>query len=113
MKPALEFFDVPPLDSNYSFLTSFHHSFFPSYIQASFVLLRSYDIRLFCAAAVCQDLLLQQEDYARHVRGLLREIVKSVKHEMQFASLARGLMQEPDMEKYLLLSHAHKRNNRF
>ena len=57
---------------------------------------------------MCQELLLQQEDYSRHVRTLLREIVRLVKHEIQFTSLALGLMQEPDMEKYGQLDQSHK-----
>uniref|UniRef100_H2XNV6 Uncharacterized protein n=1 Tax=Ciona intestinalis TaxID=7719 RepID=H2XNV6_CIOIN len=59
-------------------------------------------------ASVCQDLLLQHEDYLRAVRGLLREIVRSVKHDMQFPALALGLMQEPDMEKFSALDQPHK-----
>ena len=55
-----------------------------------------------------QDLLLQQEDYCRHVRSLLREIVRSVKHEILFNALALGLMQEPDMEKFSVLDQTHK-----
>ena len=65
-------------------------------------------MQVYFVASVCQDLLLQQEDYCRHVRSLLREIVRSVKHEIQFTSLALGLMQEPDMEKYMLLDQSHK-----
>jgi len=53
-----------------------------------------------CTASVCQDLLLQQEDYLRAVRGLLREIVRSVKHEVQFQSMALGMMAEPDLDKF-------------
>ncbi|XP_076816735.1 integrator complex subunit 1-like [Clavelina lepadiformis] len=59
-------------------------------------------------ASVCQDLLLQQEDYLRAVRALLREIVKSSKHSIRFNALALGLMQEPDMEKYQQLDQNRK-----
>ena len=36
----------------------------------------------------------------RAVRGLLREIVRSVKHEVQFQSMALGMMAEPDLDKF-------------
>nr|CAB3256291.1 integrator complex subunit 1 [Phallusia mammillata] len=59
-------------------------------------------------ASVSQDLLLQQEDYLRAVRALLREIVRAIKHEIRFNALAIGLMQEPDMDKFNALDQPHK-----
>nr|XP_039270920.1 integrator complex subunit 1-like [Styela clava] len=59
-------------------------------------------------AIVCQDLLLQKEDYLRAVRALVREIVRIAKHDVQFTSFALGIMKEPDREKFMHLDQAHK-----
>lgn len=59
-------------------------------------------------AQVCQDLLLQQEDYLRAVRALVREIVRIAKHDVSFSFFALGMMKEPDLEKFSQLDQAHK-----
>ncbi|XP_071797108.1 integrator complex subunit 1-like isoform X1 [Asterias amurensis] len=45
-------------------------------------------------ANVFQDLLMNRDDYLRAVRALYREIVKSLRYEMDFPAFCRGLMKE-------------------
>ncbi|XP_046854864.1 integrator complex subunit 1-like [Xenia sp. Carnegie-2017] len=45
-------------------------------------------------AGVFQELLTQREDYLRAIRALLREIVRSLRHDLNFVALCRGLMTE-------------------
>ncbi|CAB4012083.1 Hypothetical predicted protein, partial [Paramuricea clavata] len=45
-------------------------------------------------ARVFQDLLIQREDYLRAIRALLREIVRALRHDLNFVALCRGLMAE-------------------
>lgn len=59
-------------------------------------------------AVVCQDLLLQQDDYLRAVRALLREIIRQAKYEVHFSAFALGIMKPPDNEKFSLLDQQHK-----
>lgn len=59
-------------------------------------------------ATVYQDLLLQQDDYLRAVRALLREIIRQAKYEVHFSAFALGIMKAPDTEKFSLLDQQHK-----
>ena len=43
---------------------------------------------------VFQELLMNREDYLRAVRALFREIVKSLRYDMDFPAFCRGLMTE-------------------
>ncbi|XP_031573151.1 integrator complex subunit 1-like [Actinia tenebrosa] len=45
-------------------------------------------------AMVFQDLLMNKDDYLRACRALLKEIVRVLRHEMNFVALCRGFMQE-------------------
>ncbi|XP_064630438.1 integrator complex subunit 1-like isoform X2 [Lineus longissimus] len=45
-------------------------------------------------AEIFQDFLCNKDDYLRALRALLREIVRSVKYDMNFSAFALGLMQE-------------------
>ncbi|XP_022109567.1 integrator complex subunit 1-like isoform X2 [Acanthaster planci] len=45
-------------------------------------------------ANVFQDLLMNRDDYLRAVRALFREIVKSLRYDLDFPSFCRGLMKE-------------------
>ena len=45
-------------------------------------------------ARVFQDLLIQRDDYLRAIRALLREVVRALRHDLNFVSLCRGLMAE-------------------
>lgn len=45
-------------------------------------------------AMVFQDLLTNKEDYLRASRALLREIVRALRHDMDFVALCRGFMKE-------------------
>lgn len=56
-------------------------------------------------ADVFQDLLANKDDYLRAVRGLLREIVRSLKHDINVTSFCLGLMQERMEAKFMDLDH--------
>lgn len=56
-------------------------------------------------ADVFQDLLANKDDYLRAVRGLLREIVRSLKHDINITSFCLGLMQERMEAKFMDLDH--------
>ncbi|XP_038064280.1 integrator complex subunit 1-like [Patiria miniata] len=45
-------------------------------------------------ANVFQDLLMNRDDYLRAVRALFREIVKSLRYDLDFPAFCRGLMKE-------------------
>lgn len=45
-------------------------------------------------AEVFQDLLANKDDYLRALRALLREIVRSMRHDMQFSVFCLGLMAD-------------------
>lgn len=65
-------------------------------------------IVLFCSkilAEVFQDLLANKEDYLRAVRGLFREIVRSLKHDINITAFCLGLMQERVETKFMDLDH--------
>ncbi|XP_056018068.1 integrator complex subunit 1-like isoform X2 [Ostrea edulis] len=56
-------------------------------------------------AEVFQDLLANKEDYLRAVRGLFREIVRSLKHDINITAFCLGLMQERVETKFMDLDH--------
>ncbi|XP_061168184.1 integrator complex subunit 1-like [Saccostrea echinata] len=56
-------------------------------------------------AEVFQDLLANKDDYLRAVRGLFREIVRSLKHDINITSFCLGLMQERVESKFMDLDH--------
>ncbi|XP_022317209.2 integrator complex subunit 1-like [Crassostrea virginica] len=56
-------------------------------------------------AEVFQDLLANKDDYLRAVRGLFREIVRSLKHDINLTSFCLGLMQERVEAKFNDLDH--------
>lgn len=66
-----------------------------------FILMFSFQI----LADVFQDLLANKDDYLRAVRGLLREIVRSLKHDINITSFCLGLMQERMEAKFMDLDH--------
>ncbi|XP_063961921.1 integrator complex subunit 1-like [Lytechinus pictus] len=45
-------------------------------------------------ASVFQDLLMNRDDYLRALRALFREIVKSLRYDVDFVAFCRGLMTE-------------------
>nr|XP_058960995.1 integrator complex subunit 1-like isoform X3 [Pocillopora verrucosa] len=45
-------------------------------------------------AMVFQDLLTNKEDYLRASRALLREVVRALRHDIDFVALCRGFMKE-------------------
>lgn len=51
-------------------------------------------------AEIFQDLLCNREDYLRALRALMREIVRAVRHDMNFAEFARGLMKKRPEQKF-------------
>jgi integrator complex subunit 1 len=51
-------------------------------------------------AEIFQDLLTNREEYLRGLRILLREIVRSVRQDMNFAEFALGLMKEKTESKF-------------
>jgi len=67
---------------------------------------------LFCVlqslAEIFQDLLLSKDDYLRALRGLLREIVRTVRLDMQFPVFALGLMKEYSDSKFKELESSMK-----
>ncbi|XP_033109193.1 integrator complex subunit 1-like isoform X2 [Anneissia japonica] len=47
-----------------------------------------------CLANVFQELLMNRDDYLRAVRALFREIVRSLRYEIDMPAFCRGLMKE-------------------
>lgn len=45
-------------------------------------------------AEVFQDLLINRDDYLRCLRALFREIIRSLRHDLNFTVFCQGLMQE-------------------
>ncbi|KAH6933153.1 hypothetical protein HPB50_012504 [Hyalomma asiaticum] len=45
-------------------------------------------------AEVFQDLLINRDDYLRCLRALFREIIRSLRHDLNFSAFCLGLMQE-------------------
>jgi len=45
-------------------------------------------------AEIFQDLLLKDADYLRNLRGLFREIVRTLRHDLAFVNFCRALMQD-------------------
>ncbi|XP_002435477.4 integrator complex subunit 1 [Ixodes scapularis] len=45
-------------------------------------------------AEVFQDLLINKDDYLRCLRALFREIIRSLRHDLNFTAFCLGLMQE-------------------
>ena len=59
-------------------------------------------------ADIFQDLLANRDDYLRALRTLLREIMRTVRHDMNFPAFALGLMQERTEAKFKNMEAAHK-----
>ena len=51
-------------------------------------------------AQIFQELLCNRDDYVRALRGLLREIVRSARHDLNFTEFALGLMEERSGSKF-------------
>jgi len=59
-------------------------------------------------ALVFQDLLANREDYLRAIRALLREIVRSLKHEVNFVAFCRGMMEQRQEPVFINLDQPYK-----
>lgn len=59
-------------------------------------------------AEIFQDLLCNREDYLRALRALLREIVRSLRHDMNFPNFALGLMTNRTERKFTEMEAALK-----
>ena len=59
-------------------------------------------------AEVFQDLSANKDDYLRALRALLREIVRAVRHDMNFPAFCLGLMQERTETKFAEMDGAFK-----
>ncbi|XP_048256851.1 integrator complex subunit 1-like [Haliotis rufescens] len=59
-------------------------------------------------AEIFQDLLANKDDYLRALRALLREIVRTLRHDMNFTAFCLGLMQERSEAKFTDLEAAFK-----
>jgi len=59
-------------------------------------------------AEIFQDLLANKEDYLRAVRGLLREIVRGLRHDIHLPAFCLSLMQERVESKFTDLDSALK-----
>lgn len=59
-------------------------------------------------AEIFQDLLMNKEDYLRALRALFREIVRSLRHDINFVAFCLGLMQKRNESKYGELDQAFK-----
>ena len=59
-------------------------------------------------ATVFQEFLTRKEDYLRALRGFLRELVRQVRNEFNFATFARSLMQERPESDFTQLEQTHK-----
>ncbi|XP_064459431.1 integrator complex subunit 1-like [Ornithodoros turicata] len=51
-------------------------------------------------AEVFQDLLINRDDYLRCLRALFREIIRSLRHDLNFTAFCQGLMQERKEAQY-------------
>ncbi|XP_064607195.1 integrator complex subunit 1-like [Liolophura sinensis] len=52
-------------------------------------------------AEIFQDLLVNKDDYLRALRALLREIVRSLRHDLTFSHFCLGMMQERTEAKFV------------
>lgn len=52
-------------------------------------------------AEIFQDLLVNKDDYLRALRALLREIVRSLRHDLPFSHFCLGMMQERTEAKFM------------
>ena len=59
-------------------------------------------------AEVFQDLLANKDDYLRALRGLLREIVRNTRQDIDFAIFCRGLTKERQEAKFTDVESALK-----
>uniref|UniRef100_T1J830 Uncharacterized protein n=1 Tax=Strigamia maritima TaxID=126957 RepID=T1J830_STRMM len=59
-------------------------------------------------AEVFQDLLTNKDDYLRALRALFREIVRSLRHDLNYTSFCLGLMQERKESQFKELDAAIK-----
>ena len=59
-------------------------------------------------AEIFQELLTSRDDYLRALRTLLREIMRSVRHDMNFTAFALGLMQDRTEAKFKNMESQHK-----
>ncbi|GAB1607705.1 integrator complex subunit 1 [Argonauta hians] len=59
-------------------------------------------------AEIFQDLLVNKEDYLRALRALFREIVRSLRHDLNFVAFCLGLMQKRTETKFLEMDQAFK-----
>ena len=51
-------------------------------------------------AEIFQDLLVNKDDYLRALRALFREVVRSLRHDINFSAFCLGLMQERTEPKF-------------
>eukprot|EP00111_Clytia_hemisphaerica_P010721 TCONS_00031321-protein len=59
-------------------------------------------------SCVFQELLCNREDYLRAIRALFREIVRSLKYDINMVEFCRGLMQERRETSFLELEQIYK-----
>lgn len=59
-------------------------------------------------AEIFQDLLTNKDDYLRALRALFREIVRSLRYEINFSSFCLALMQERSEPKFTDMEQAYK-----
>lgn len=59
-------------------------------------------------AEIFQDLLMNKEDYLRALRALFREIVRSLRHDLNFVAFCLGLMQKRNESKLTEIDQAFK-----
>jgi integrator complex subunit 1 len=59
-------------------------------------------------AEIFQDLLTNKDDYLRALRALFREIVRSLRYEINFSSFCLALMQERTESKFTDMEPAFK-----
>ena len=59
-------------------------------------------------AEIFQDLLANKDDYLRALRALFREIVRSLRHDLDFSAFALGLLQERTEAKFVDMEQAYK-----
>ena len=57
---------------------------------------------------IFQELLTNRDDYLRALRTLLREIMRAVRHDMNFTAFALGLMKERNEPKFKNMEAQHK-----
>ena len=61
----------------------------------------SFFFSLQMLAEIFQDLLVNKDDYLRALRALFREIVRSLRHDINFSAFCLGLMQERNEQKFV------------